>query len=150
YKGPKTASLTIAGLAQKAGTFKTLIAVAKAAGLVEALNGTSPLTVFAPTDDAFAKLPKETLDFLLTAEGEATLIKIVKNHVVVGRLSAADLIAKTKVKTLAGTTIRLRSSQAGYTISGSRILKTDLHASNGIVHVIGEVMVPKSPKKRLF
>lgn len=149
YKGMKSPA-TIAQLAQKAGSFKTLIAVAKAAGLVDALNGKQALTVFAPTDDAFAKLPKSTLDFLLTKEGQPTLVRILKHHVVLGRVTAKDVLAKKELKTLAGTTIKLGRDGDSIRIGGASLLKTDLEASNGIVHVLGDVMLPPKKSAKLY
>jgi uncharacterized surface protein with fasciclin (FAS1) repeats len=142
---PELAS--IPQLANKAGSFKTLLAAAKAAGLVEALAGKNPITVFAPTDEAFAALPKGTVAFLLTPEQRSNLIRILKHHIVLGRVFSNDAIGAGTVKTLAGTTIKLLYKNSKLEVSGIPIVKTNIQASNGVIHVIGKVLIPPSTDK---
>jgi transforming growth factor-beta-induced protein len=142
----------IVATAEKAGSFKTLIAAVKAAGLVETLKGKGPLTVFAPTDDAFKKLPAGTLETLLKPESKDTLASILKFHVLPGAYSA-DRLTKAKarvytVKTAAGVPV-LFNKKGGLTIDGAKISKTDIGASNGTIHVIDSVILPPAVKKAL-
>jgi transforming growth factor-beta-induced protein len=142
---PQLAS--IPQVANKAGCFKTLLAAAKAAGLVDALAGKNPITVFAPTDKAFAALPKGTVASLLTPEQRPALIKILKHHIVPGRVFSNQAISAGTVKTLAGTTIKLKYKNSQLEVSGVAIVKTDIQASNGIIHVVEKVLTPKAGKK---
>lgn len=131
-----------------AGTFKTLAAAVKAAGLEGALTGDKPLTVFAPTDDAFAKLEKAhpgTIQSLLKPENKKKLIAILTYHVVPGTVKAADVLKLkngTKVKTLNGQTITVRNKH-GVMVNKSKVTATDIVATNGVIHVIDTVLLPK-------
>ncbi len=135
---------TIVETAIGAGSFNTLVAAVKAGGLVEALSGTGPFTVFAPTDEAFAKLPKGTLASLLKPENKQQLVDILKFHVVVGQ---ADAAAVTKVKgvvTLNGQRAGVVTKKGAVSINGARVTATDIFCSNGVIHVIDTVLLPSS------
>ena len=137
------ASDNIPATAIKAGNFKTLIAAAKAAGLVEALSGKGPLTVFAPTDDAFAKLPAGTVESLLKPENKAKLASILKYHVVVGRVYATDALAAGKATTLQGDTVKIAVIEKAAMVNDAKLVATDIDASNGVIHVIDSVILPR-------
>lgn len=132
----------IAATAEKAGTFKTLLAAAKAAGLVEVLSGDQPLTVFAPTDDAFAKLPGGTVENLLKPENKQKLAEILKFHVVSGRAFSNDVLSRKEVKTIQGGILTAATNNGIATINGAALVTTDIDASNGVIHVIDTVMLP--------
>ncbi len=129
----------IVDVAVKAGNFKTLVTAVQAAGLVDTLKGPGPFTVFAPTDAAFAKLPKATLDALLA--DKAALAKVLTYHVVPGKVMAADVKAG-KVKTVQGQEITV-STSSGVMVNASKVIATDVAASNGVIHAIDTVMLPK-------
>lgn len=133
---------TIVELAAKAGKFNTLIAAAQAAGLVDALNGDGPLTVFAPTDEAFAKLPKGTVESLLKPENKAKLAAILTFHVVPGRVDARTAITAGKAKTLQGQEVEFAIADGQMTVQGARVIGNDIGAKNGMVHVIDAVILP--------
>ena len=126
-----------------AGKFNTLVAAVKAAGLVEALSGDGPLTVFAPTDEAFAKLPKGTVENLLKPENKDQLVAILTYHVVKGSNPAAKVLAQDSLKTLQGGELTVKQDAKGAMVNDSRIVKTDIDCSNGIIHVIDTVLIPK-------
>ncbi|HAU57440.1 MAG TPA: hypothetical protein DCW87_07715 [Comamonadaceae bacterium] len=141
-----TAGATFTAMAQdivdtavKAGNFKTLVAAVQAAGLVDTLKGTGPFTVFAPTDEAFAKIPKATLDGLLA--DKAALAKVLTYHVVPGKVMAKDVKAG-KVKTVQGQEITVTTSM-GVMVDQSKVVATDVAASNGVIHAIDTVLMPK-------
>lgn len=133
----------LGAVAEKAGTFKTLLAAAKAAGLVEALSGDTALTVFAPTDEAFAALPKGTVEDLLKPENKDKLASILKYHVVEGRVYSEDVVATKAAKTLQGGSITV-SLKDGVYVDNAKVLKTDIDASNGVIHVINKVLLPSA------
>lgn len=122
-----------------AGSFKTLVAAVQAAGLVETLKGPGPFTVFAPTDEAFAKIPKAQLDALLA--DKAKLTAVLTYHVVPGKVMAADVKAG-KVKTVQGQELTLGTT-GGVTVNNARVTATDVTASNGVIHVIDTVVMPQ-------
>lgn len=128
--------------AAAAGQFDTLIAAARAAGLVDALTGEGPLTVFAPTDEAFAALPAGTVDTLLQPENQAQLERILKYHVVAGTVGSSQLANGAAVKMLSGDLAGFTRTGQGFSIEGARITIADIKASNGIVHVIDRVILP--------
>ncbi len=132
----------IPATADKAGTFKTLLAAAKAAGLVGVLSGDKPLTVFAPTDDAFAKLPAGTVESLLKPENKDKLAAILKFHVVTGRVYSNDVLSKQELKTVHGGILTVALKNGVATINGAGLVATDIDASNGVIHVIDSVMMP--------
>jgi len=136
-------SKDIVDTAVAAGTFKTLATALEAAGLVQTLKGSGPFTVFAPTDEAFAKLPAGTLDSLLKPENKGRLTKILTYHVVAGKLMASDVVKVKSVKTLSGESLQIQSARGTVTINGARVIKTDILASNGVIHVIDAVLLPK-------
>jgi len=126
-----------------AGKFNTLVAAVKAAGLVETLKGPGPFTVFAPTDEAFAKLPPGTLESLLKPENKAKLQSILTYHVVAGKVMAADVVKLHSAKTVEGQDIAIKTMNGGVMVNGAHVTKTDIAASNGVIHVIDSVILPK-------
>ncbi|MFM7087990.1 MAG: fasciclin domain-containing protein [Candidatus Paceibacterota bacterium] len=131
---------TIVNEASKAGTFSTLVAAVSAAELDGTLSGEGPFTVFAPTDEAFAKLPAGVLDALLLPENKATLIEILTYHVIAGKILAAD-VTSGEVATVEGRSVTL-ATENGVTINGANVVATDVPASNGVIHVIDAVILP--------
>ena len=126
-----------------AARFNTLVAAVKAAGLVDALKGAGPFTVFAPTDEAFAKLPPGTLEKLLKPENKNQLQKILTYHVIAGRVTAQDVVKLNSAKTLEGGSIRIHASDGGVAVNNAHVTKTDIAASNGVIHVIDTVLLPE-------
>jgi len=126
-----------------AGQFKTLVAAAKAAGLVDTLKGNGPFTVFAPTDAAFAKLPKGTVATLLKPENKAKLAAILTYHVVPGKVMAKDVVKLSKAKTVQGSAVAIRVKEGKVYIDNAQVVAPDVEASNGVIHVIDNVLLPK-------
>jgi uncharacterized surface protein with fasciclin (FAS1) repeats len=126
-----------------AGGFTTLVAAVKAAGLVDTLKGPGPFTVFAPTDAAFAKLPPGTLDSLLKPENKAKLVSILTYHVVPGSVMAADVVKLHTAKTVQGESITIKVKDGAVMVNNAHVTKTDIVASNGVIHVIDTVLMPK-------
>ena len=124
-----------------AGSFNTLVAAVKAAGLVETLSGPGPFTVFAPTDEAFAKLPAETLTDLLKPENKQKLTDILTYHVVSGRVTAADVSKITEANTVNGQKIKVNAT-SGVKINDATVTTADVEASNGVIHIIDSVLLP--------
>ncbi len=137
----------IVDTAVAAGSFKTLATALQAAGLVETLKGPGPFTVFAPTDEAFAKLPKGTLDDLLKPENKEKLVSILTYHVVPGKVMAADVVKLKKAKTVQGSEISIKVKGEKVMVDKANVIKTDVGASNGVIHVIDAVMMPPKAKK---
>jgi len=133
---------TIVETAVAAGSFNTLVAAVKAAGLVETLSGPGPFTVFAPTDAAFAKIPAETLQALLTPEAKDQLTGILTYHVVSGKVMAADVMHLTEAKTVQGQSITIDTTN-GVKVDGANVIQTDIVCDNGVIHVIDTVLMPK-------
>jgi uncharacterized surface protein with fasciclin (FAS1) repeats len=131
----------IVDTAVAAGSFNTLVAAVKAAGLVDTLKGAGPFTVFAPTDDAFAKLPKGTLEELLKPENKAKLAGILTYHVLAGKVMAAD-VKTSKAKTVNGKELDIKAGTDGVMVNGAKVVKTDIATSNGVIHVIDTVVLP--------
>ena len=129
----------IVDVAAKAGNFNTLVTAVKAAGLVDTLKGPGPFTVFAPTDAAFAKVPKAKLDALLA--DKAALTKVLTYHVVPGKVMAADVKAG-KVKTVEGQELTV-TTKGGVMVDNAKVVATDVAASNGVIHAIDTVLMPK-------
>lgn len=129
-------------VATKAGKFSTLLAAAKAAGLVDALSGDKALTVFAPTDEAFAKLPKDTVATLLKPENKDKLKAILLFHVVEGRVYSEDALAAKSASTLQGSKVEITVKDGAAYVNGAKILATDVDASNGVIHIIDSVILP--------
>jgi uncharacterized surface protein with fasciclin (FAS1) repeats len=132
----------IVDTAVAAGSFKTLARALAAADLVQTLKGPGPFTVFAPTDEAFAKLPAGTLESLLRPENKAKLQRILTYHVVPGRVKASEVMAMQSAKAVSGDTIAIAAAGGGVTVGGARVVKTDIAATNGVIHVIDAVMLP--------
>jgi len=130
-----------------AGTFKTLAQALEAAGLVETLKGEGPFTVFAPTDEAFAKLDKALLDDLLKPENKDTLVAILTYHVVAGKVTAADVVKLNKAKTVQGEEITIKVDGNMVMVNDAKVTQTDIMAKNGVIHVIDTVILPLSLKK---
>jgi uncharacterized surface protein with fasciclin (FAS1) repeats len=126
-----------------AGQFTTLAAALKAAGLVDTLKGPGPFTVFAPTDAAFAKLPKGTVEDLLKPENKAKLTAILTYHVVPGKVTAAEVTKLTAAKTVQGGAVKVSASGGGVTIDKAKVTTADVTASNGVIHVIDTVLMPQ-------
>lgn len=132
---------TIVGVAASAGTFTTLVAAVKAAGLADTLNGTGPFTVFAPTDDAFAKLPAGTVENLLKPENKEKLAGILTYHVIAGKVMAAD-VKSGDVKTVNGKEVAIKAEGGKVMVGAATVVKTDIAATNGVIHVIDTVLIP--------
>lgn len=131
----------IVDTAVSAGTFNTLVAAVKAAGLVDTLKGDGPFTVFAPTDEAFAKLPKGTVENLLKPENRDTLVKILTYHVVAGEVLAKDVVNLTSATTVQGGSVKI-SAKHGVMINNAKVVAADVKTSNGVIHVIDTVLMP--------
>ncbi len=138
----KHAKKDIVDTAVAAGSFKTLAAALQAADLVDALKGPGPFTVFAPTDEAFAKLPAGTVEDLLKPENKAKLQAILTYHVVPGKVMAADVLKLTSAKTLQGQSLTV-STKSGVSVDNASVIQTDIACSNGVIHVIDTVVLPK-------
>ena len=132
----------IVDTAVEAGQFTTLAAALEAAGLVETLKGDGPFTVFAPTDEAFAALPAGTVESLLKPENREKLTAILTYHVVPGRYAAADVSGMATATTVNGEAVDIRSAGSGVMVDGARVVKADIAASNGVIHVIDKVLMP--------
>ena len=125
-----------------AGSFKTLVAAVKAAGLVDTLKEKGPFTVFAPTDEAFAKLPKGTVESLLKPENKQKLASILTYHVVPGKVKAKKVAKLDSAKTVNGAEFTIKPSGDTLLINKSKVIKADIKTSNGIIHVIDAVLLP--------
>jgi uncharacterized surface protein with fasciclin (FAS1) repeats len=136
------ASDNIPAVATKAGKFSTLLAAAKAAGLVDALSGDKALTVFAPTDEAFGKLPKGTVESLLKPENKDKLKAILLYHVVEGRVYSEDALKAKSAATLQGGKVEITVKDGAAYVNGAKILATDVDAGNGVIHIIDSVILP--------
>ena len=134
------ATKDIVDTAVGAGKFKTLVAALKAAGLVDTLKGEGPFTVFAPTDEAFAKLPKGTVEKLL--KNKKALTEILTYHVVPGKVTAAEVIKVKSAKTVQGMDVMVKTKGKGVMINNARVVAADIMASNGVIHVIDTVLLP--------
>ena len=131
----------IVAVAASAGDFNTLVAAIKAAGLTETLQGKGPFTVFAPTDAAFAKLPQGTVEDLLKPANKAKLAGILACHVVPGKIMAAD-VKTMKATTVSGKDLDIKVTNGQVTVDGAKVIKTDIAADNGVIHVIDTVIIP--------
>jgi uncharacterized surface protein with fasciclin (FAS1) repeats len=138
--------MDIVETAVSAGSFNTLVAAAKAAGLVETLKGAGPFTVFAPTDEAFKKLPAGTVEALL--KDKAKLTAILTYHVVPGKVMAADVVKLKDAKTVQGQKVMIKAGKDGVMIDNAKVVKTDIVTSNGVIHVIDNVILPKEEKAK--
>jgi Secreted and surface protein containing fasciclin-like repeats len=131
---------TIVDVAVQAGKFNTLVQAVQAAGLVETLSGEGPFTVFAPTDEAFAQIPQETLQAVLADKEKLTAI--LTYHVAPGKLMAADVVRSTQLQTVQGQSITV-STEGGVRVDNANVIQTDIEADNGVIHVIDQVIMPK-------
>lgn len=138
----RKADKDIVAVASGAGSFNTLVAAVKAAGLVETLQSPGPFTVFAPTDEAFAKLPAGTVESLLKPENRDKLVAVLTYHVVAGKVAAAD-VKTGKAKTVNGQELSLVASGGKVTVNGAKVVSADIAASNGVIHVIDTVVLPQ-------
>ena len=129
-----------------AGSFKTLVAAVQAAGLVETLKGQGPFTVFAPTDEAFAKLPAGTVESLLKPENKEKLVAVLTYHVVPGKVMAADVVKLTEAPTVQGSKAKVKVADGTVMIDNAKVVKTDIETSNGVIHVIDAVILPPAGK----
>ena len=126
-----------------AGKFNTLVAAVKAADLVDTLKGPGPFTVFAPTDEAFAKLPEGTLEDLLKPENKAKLQSVLTYHVVPGKVMSRDAVKLNSAKTAQGSSIKIKAMDNGVMVNDAHVVKADIAASNGVIHVIDKVILPE-------
>jgi len=140
YGSKDTGTMDIVDTAVSAGSFTTLVKAIQAAGLVDTLKGPGPFTVFAPTDEAFAKLPAGTLEGLLA--DKAKLTAILTYHVVPGRYTAADVVKMKEAVTVEGDSLTIGTTD-GVTVDAAQVVKTDIIASNGVIHVIDQVVLPR-------
>ena len=132
----------IVDTAVSAGTFNTLAAALEAGDLIDTLKGDGPYTVFAPTDEAFAKLPDGTVEMLLMPENKDKLVAILTYHVVAGKVTAAEVVTMTSAPTANGSDVAIRVVDETVFINDSRVIATDISASNGIIHVVDSVILP--------
>ncbi len=135
--------MDIVDTAVKAGSFNTLVAAIEAAGLAETLKGEGPFTVFAPTDDAFAKLPAGTLDDLLKPENKDKLAAILTYHVVSGKVMAKDVMTLKEAKTVNGQSVMITMEADTVMIDDAKVVNADIECTNGVIHVIDTVILPK-------
>ena len=142
-KKPSMSQTDVVDTAVAAGDFGTLVTAIKAADLVETLKGDGPFTVFAPTDEAFAKLPSGTLESLLKPENKQKLSSILTYHVVPGKVMASDVVNLSDAKTVNGQLLMLKTSDGAVTVNNAKVIKTDIDCSNGVIHVIDTVLLPK-------
>lgn len=139
-----TQSKDIVATAIAAGSFQTLVAAVKAAELVEVLQGRGPFTVFAPTDEAFAKLPDGTVDHLLKPENRSQLQAILTYHVVPGKVTSAQVAGIESAKTVQGKSIQVKVKDGHVMVDQAKVTQVDIEASNGVIHVIDQVILPDS------
>ena len=143
---PSTAAdhkMDIVDTAVSAGIFETLVAAVSAAGLVDTLKGEGPLTVVAPNDDAFAKLPSGTVESLLKPENIDQLVAILTYHVIPGRILSGELPAIANVATVQGSTIEVKKDDEVVTVNQATVIQADVEATNGVIHIIDQVIIPK-------
>ncbi len=133
----------IVDTAVAAGTFKTLVAAVGAAELVETLKGDGPFTVFAPTDDAFSKLPEGTVESLILPENKSKLVEILTHHVVAGRVTAADVKGLKEATTVAGKTVAITVDNGAVKIDDATVVTADVECTNGLIHIVDAVILPK-------
>jgi uncharacterized surface protein with fasciclin (FAS1) repeats len=126
-----------------AGSFETLVTAVSKAGLVDVLKGKGPFTVFAPTDDAFGKLPEGTVAELIKPENKAKLTAILTYHVVPGKVMAADVVKLSEAKTVQGSSVDIKVKEGKVFIDGAQVIKADISCANGVIHVIDSVILPE-------
>jgi transforming growth factor-beta-induced protein len=143
---PPEKAKDIVDTAVAAGSFKTLAKALEAAGLVETLKGEGPFTVFAPNDQAFAKLPEDALEDLLKPENKEKLKAILTYHVVAGELMAADVAKMTSAKTVQGQELAVKVQDDTVMVGDAKVIQTDIGCSNGVIHIIDSVLMPPEAK----
>ncbi|MCX7414396.1 MAG: fasciclin domain-containing protein [Planctomycetia bacterium] len=141
--GCGTCDKTVVENAANNESFSTLVAAIKAAGLAETLSGSGPFTVFAPTNEAFKKLPAGTVEDLLKPENKAKLVAILTYHVVPGTVKAKDVVNLKEAKTVEGSNIAITVKDGAVMVNNAKVVKTDITSSNGVIHVIDTVILPK-------
>lgn len=141
--GCGTCDKTVVQNATNTASFSTLVAAVKTAGLTETLSGPGPFTVFAPTNEAFSKLPPGTLDELLKPENKAKLVSVLTYHVVPGNVKAKDIVKLKEAKTVAGSNVAIVVKNGVIIIDGAKVVQTDITSSNGVIHVLDAVILPK-------
>jgi uncharacterized surface protein with fasciclin (FAS1) repeats len=140
----RAADADIVDTAVAAGSFTTLVAAVQAAGLVETLKGAGPFTVFAPTDEAFAKLPAGTVEDLLKPENKDQLVAVLTYHVIPGKVMAADIAGKElETATVQGSNVDINATGDAVMVDGATVVTADVEASNGVIHVIDAVILPE-------
>tara|TARA_R110002049_G_scaffold27321_4_gene94466 strand:+ start:4006 stop:4494 length:489 start_codon:yes stop_codon:yes gene_type:complete len=139
-----TCDKTVVEVAVKTDGFKTLVAAVTAADLAETLSGDGPFTVFAPTDEAFGKLPDGTLEELLKPENKDKLVSILKYHVVAGKVMAKDVVKLEEAKTVQGSMVQIKVSDGTVMLDKAKVIKTDIPCKNGVIHVIDKVILPRA------
>ena len=144
YAGCGTCDKTVVAAAKHNDSFKTLVAAVEAAGLADALSGDDQITVFAPTNDAFSKLPAEAVADLLKPENKDQLVKVLTYHVVPGRVKAADVVKLSSAKTLEGSDVDISVDGGKVKINDAEVIKADIPCKNGVIHVIDAVLLPKA------
>ena len=142
--GCGTCDKTVVENAVNNENFSTLVAAVKAAGLAETLSGSGPFTVFAPTNAAFEKLPAGTVEKLLKPENKGQLVKVLTYHVVPGKVMAKDVVKLKKATTVEGSDVAIAVSGGTVTVDNAKVIKTDINSSNGVIHVIDTVILPKN------
>ena len=142
--GCGTCDKTVVENAVNNENFCTLVAAVKAAGLAETLSGSGPFTVFAPTNAAFEKLPAGTVEKLLKPENKGQLVKVLTYHVVPGKVMAKDVVKLNKATTVEGSDVAIAVSGGTVTVDNAKVIKTDINSSNGVIHVIDTVILPKN------
>ena len=142
--GCGTCDKTIVENAVASKDFSTLVAAIKAAGLADVLSSKGPFTVFAPTNEAFKKLPEGALADLLKPENKDKLIAVLKYHVVSGKVLAKDVVKLNEAKTVQGSEVKIKVVGGKVTVDGAKVVKTDIACNNGVIHVIDKVILPKS------
>lgn len=144
YAGHHGEKEDIVDIAVGNGSFTTLVTAVKAAGLVDTLKGTGPFTVLAPTDEAFSKLPAGTVETLLKPENKQKLIDILTYHVISGKIMANDVVKLNDATTLEGQKVKITVDDGNVMINDAKVIKPDVKASNGVIHVIDSVLIPSS------
>ena len=142
--GCGTCDKTVVENAANNESFSTLVAAVKAAGLAETVSGRGPFTVFAPTNAAFEKLPAGTVEKLLKPENKDQLVKVLTYHVVPGKVMAKDVVKLSKAKTVEGSEVAIAVNGGAVTVDNAKVIKTDVNSSNGVIHVIDTVILPKN------
>jgi uncharacterized surface protein with fasciclin (FAS1) repeats len=148
HAGCGTCDKTVVEVAVQSDDFKTLVAAVKAADLVETLSGDGPFTVFAPTNEAFAKLPEGTVEKLLKPENKKKLAAILTYHVVPGKVMAKDVVQLKSAKTVQGSKVTITVKEGAVMVDKAKVIKTDIPCKNGVIHVIDAVILPKARAKK--